>query len=219
MRYAQTLQRNGKYQEAQRWFEQYEAAQVDDQASRQLTGLRNLSRYYRDSLQYKVGELAINSAQSEFGPAFYRGGLAFAVAQPHRALVKHAFNWLEGHPLDLYFSLPQSNSDFLPPQPFPTSINTAYNEGLAVFFENGRKMIFTRNNFLDGKVQTSQEGVTKLKLLYAERVAESGPWLVRDPFPFNSNEYSVGHPALSPDGKTLYFASDMPGGRGAWICT
>ena len=32
--------------------------------------------------------------------------------------------------------------------------------------------------------------------------------------PFNNNEYSTGHPALSQDGNTLYFVSDMPGGKG-----
>ena len=32
--------------------------------------------------------------------------------------------------------------------------------------------------------------------------------------PFNSNNYSVAHPALSPDDKELYFASNMPGTLG-----
>ena len=31
---------------------------------------------------------------------------------------------------------------------------------------------------------------------------------------FNSDNYSTGHPALSPDGKKLYFVSDMPGSLG-----
>ena len=35
-----------------------------------------------------------------------------------------------------------------------------------------------------------------------------------EPLPFNSSEYSTGHPALSPDNKTLYFSSDRPGGQG-----
>jgi outer membrane protein OmpA-like peptidoglycan-associated protein len=33
-------------------------------------------------------------------------------------------------------------------------------------------------------------------------------------FPYNSKSYSVGHPALTPDNKTMYFISDMPGGIG-----
>ena len=34
------------------------------------------------------------------------------------------------------------------------------------------------------------------------------------PFTFNSSEYSSGHPSVSTDGKTVYFTSDMPGGKG-----
>ena len=33
--------------------------------------------------------------------------------------------------------------------------------------------------------------------------------------PFNSNQYNVAHPALSPDEKYLYFASDMKGTLGS----
>ena len=42
----------------------------------------------------------------------------------------------------------------------------------------------------------------------------NGEWSNVKPGPFNNDEYSVGHPAVSADGKTLYFASDMPGGFG-----
>ena len=36
-------------------------------------------------------------------------------------------------------------------------------------------------------------------------------WVDVVELPFNSDNYSTAHPALSPDEKTLYFASDMPG--------
>ena len=42
----------------------------------------------------------------------------------------------------------------------------------------------------------------------------AGEWAEEEEFPFNSDEYSVGHPTVSEDGKTIYFASDMPGGSG-----
>jgi len=43
---------------------------------------------------------------------------------------------------------------------------------------------------------------------------KTGKWQKLTPFFLNNDEYSVGHPALSPDGKTLYFVSDMKGGEG-----
>jgi outer membrane protein OmpA-like peptidoglycan-associated protein len=39
-------------------------------------------------------------------------------------------------------------------------------------------------------------------------------WLNVQEFTYNSADYACGHPTLSPDGKTLYFTSDMPGGFG-----
>ena len=41
-----------------------------------------------------------------------------------------------------------------------------------------------------------------------------GEWTEAEEVPFNNENYSVGQPALSPDGKRLYFVSDMPGSIG-----
>ena len=74
-------------------------------------------------------------------------------------------------------------------------------------------MYFTRNNYTDRKRGKDNTGTTNLKLYRAKRT-EKG-WSEATELPFNSNDYSVAHPALSADGKQLIFASDMPGGEGA----
>lgn len=45
---------------------------------------------------------------------------------------------------------------------------------------------------------------------------ESDTWSDPEIFPFNSDAYDVGYPSISDDGKTLFFASDMPGGLGGY---
>lgn len=95
---------------------------------------------------------------------------------------------------------------------FGGSINSKYHEGPAAFFKDGSKVIFTRNNFNNGKVRRSSDGINKLKL-YIGDAAKDG-WKNIKELPFNSDDYSTGHPALSPDEKLLFFASDMPGGFG-----
>ncbi len=95
---------------------------------------------------------------------------------------------------------------------FSGSINSKYHEGPAAFFKDGSKVIFTRNNFINGKAQRSSDGINKLKL-YTGQAAKDG-WTNIEELPFNSDEYSTGHPALSPDEKLLFFSSDMPGGFG-----
>jgi outer membrane protein OmpA-like peptidoglycan-associated protein len=93
------------------------------------------------------------------------------------------------------------------------SINSKYHEGPASFFKDGSKVLFTRNNVSsNGSAKKSSDGITKLKLYLGEAKKES--WGNITELPFNSDEYSTGHPALSPDEKLLFFASDMPGGYG-----
>ena len=91
-------------------------------------------------------------------------------------------------------------------------INSKYHEGPAAFFKDGNKMLFTRNNYSDGKYGQSKEGINKLKLYSAELV--SNEWKNIKELPFNNNDYSTGHPTLTKDDKLLYFVSDMPGGFG-----
>ncbi|CAH0996161.1 Peptidoglycan-associated lipoprotein [Emticicia aquatica] len=95
---------------------------------------------------------------------------------------------------------------------FGGSINSKYHEGPAAFFKDGSKVIFTRNNFNNGKARRSSDGINKLKLYIGEASKDS--WKNIKELPFNSDEYSTGHPALSADEKLLFFASDMPGGFG-----
>ncbi|RYZ29341.1 MAG: flagellar motor protein MotB, partial [Sphingobacteriales bacterium] len=71
---------------------------------------------------------------------------------------------------------------------------------------------FTRNNYNKGKYRESADGINKLKLYVAEE--QKGSWGEAQELPFNNDDYSTGHPALSPNDKMLFFASDRPGGFG-----
>ncbi|GAB3321595.1 hypothetical protein GCM10027299_16260 [Larkinella ripae] len=97
-------------------------------------------------------------------------------------------------------------------QPFSRAINSRYHEGPVTFFNDGYQLVFTRNNYDGRRVRQSSEGVTNLKLYTA--VQQNDLWTNIEELPFNSDDYSVGHPALSKDNRLLFFASDMPGGVG-----
>ncbi|MGS0524655.1 TolB family protein [Zobellia nedashkovskayae] len=58
-----------------------------------------------------------------------------------------------------------------------------------------------------------KNGVSRLKIYRAFKKGDS--WSEPEDLPFNNTNYSVAHPSLSSDGTKLYFASDMPGGKGA----
>jgi outer membrane protein OmpA-like peptidoglycan-associated protein/5-hydroxyisourate hydrolase-like protein (transthyretin family) len=95
---------------------------------------------------------------------------------------------------------------------FSRTLNTKYHEGPVTFTHDQNFIVFTRNNGSKGKTGKSTDGVRKLKLYSA--VNRNNKWHDVTELPFNSSEYSVGHPAFSPDDQKLYFVSDMPGGFG-----
>lgn len=107
----------------------------------------------------------------------------------------------------------------------PASINHEYHDGPAVFSEKNKTMFFTRTKKVSVKTgekypdptgwqrKSSGNYINRLEIYTAEKNEEG--WTNVKPFQYNNaEEFSVGHPALSPDGKTLYFASDIPGGFG-----
>lgn len=97
-------------------------------------------------------------------------------------------------------------------QRFSGTINTKYHEGPSAFFKDGQKVIFTRNNFLNGRKGSDSQGINRLKLY--EATAGQDGWGNIKELPFNNDEYSTGHPSLSPNEDLLFFVSDMPGGFG-----
>ena len=92
-------------------------------------------------------------------------------------------------------------------------IKSRLNESSAIITADGKVMYFTRNNVFKGKRRYDADKNTKLKIFRAE-LAE-GKWTNVTELPFNSDQFNTAHPALSADGKTLYFSSDRPGGFGA----
>jgi len=95
-------------------------------------------------------------------------------------------------------------------EPMPGKINSTYHDGPTAMLPDG-SILFNRNNYYHGKYAKSNEGINKLKLF----TAKAPDYTDIDPFPYNNDQYSVGHPTLNKAGTLLIFASDMPGGSGA----
>ncbi|HVI44375.1 MAG TPA: OmpA family protein [Chitinophaga sp.] len=95
---------------------------------------------------------------------------------------------------------------------FDRNVETKYHEGPVTFSSRFDTLYFTRNNYTPGKYRTGKDGVNRLKIFSA--VFRNGVWQGITSFPYNNDDYATGHPALTPDGSTLFFVSDMPGGYG-----
>ncbi|RME97078.1 MAG: hypothetical protein D6772_10910, partial [Bacteroidetes bacterium] len=88
------------------------------------------------------------------------------------------------------------------------------NAGPVTYSPDGTRVIFTRNNFVDGTRQIPAAGMQLA--LFEATVNPSGEWVNVKPFPFNGSDYSTGYAYFSPDGQAVYYASDRPDGFGGY---
>lgn len=161
--------------------------------------------------RFEIKNLEINTKYSDFGAVKKGSDLIYASPRKNSKVYK----WNNENYLDLYV-IPIENvkkGDSIT-KDFSNSINTKMHESNAVFTKDGKKMYFTRNNFNNGKKGKDQKKVSHLQIFSAD--FEDGEWKNIKSLPFNSDDYSTEHPALSPDEQTLYFASDMPGSLGSF---
>ncbi len=161
---------------------------------------------------YEVKITTINSGYSDFGPMLYKDKLIFASNRDTGTFTKRIHSW-NGQPfLNLYevdLGKVDVDAGYKYAKKFSPYINTQYHESTPVFTQDGKTMYFTRNNYNNGKYREDNDGTNKLKLYRAKLV--DGKWTDAQEVPFNSDQYTVAHPALSVDGSRLYFSSDMPG--------
>ncbi|WP_086029337.1 OmpA family protein [Tenacibaculum holothuriorum] len=181
-----------------------------------LAVLGVLAQGYAQDATYEIKNLAINTKNSDFGATYYDGNrVVFSSPRAEGNFVKRIWKPNEQPYLDFYESTIGGAGDELTDKvPFSKEINTKLHEGTLAFTKDYQTVYFTRDNYLDGKVGKSDaEGKIVLKLYKA--TVTNGKWGNIVELPFNSHDYSVGHPSLSKDDKQLYFVSNMPGSMGA----
>ena len=158
-----------------------------------------------------VNTRKINSPNLDFSPTFYKNGIVFVSSRKNWGEVDRS---IDETYFDLYYSDLDESKLPLGPSNFSKNINSDLHEGPMVFNVTGEVMFFTRNNYIDGKRKASSNGKVGNKIYRATKGEYDWDNIIE--LPFNSDEYSCQHPALSADGKRLYFSSDMPGGHGGY---
>ena len=218
-RYAQSLKNTKDYSKADAIMKEFEAKTGIQEKRGQLFNEHQdyLSKIELQSGRFKIKNLSnINTEGSDFGPSFYGPkNMVFASTRDNNPLTKIVHEWNEVHYLDLYKTQRLSgkrSSMVMGLERFDSKINSKFHESTPVFTKDGKTVYFTRNNYTDGTIRTDKKGTTLLKIYKA--TLQNGEWNNITELPFNSNQYSVAHPALSSDESKLFFASDMPGTKG-----
>lgn len=207
-RYAQTLKSMEDYTGADKAMGTFYALTGRDSTGEQeedyLTVIRS------NSGRYQLEEFPYNSRYLEFAPSFYGEELLFSSDRDTGNLARYRHSWNARDFMDIYAARTDSTGETVIRK--LEGVNTRWHESTSALSPDGQTLYFTRNNFKDGKIATDEEGLVRLKV-YRARLKD-GVWGQEEELPFNSDDYSVAHPAISPDGKTLYFASNMPGSLG-----
>jgi len=223
--YAQALQSTGDYTKARAIFSKYAAMNPADPSGLLFVAHCDsvLGPWQNIVPGFEVKEVNnINTNQSDFGPAICNGQLVFTSDFNYNAAQSKKYGWTGRGFLNIMKSRPTSAGDFWGnmerPSEFDKMFNRKYHDGPATFTSDGNTIYYTRSFFGRAK----REGIFKtnlLKIYYSTK--NDSLWGNPKPFILNSIEYSIGHPTVTADEKTLYFASDMPGGLGKtdiWMC-
>jgi len=209
-KYSQMLKANGKYDESNKWMQKFaELKPKDDRAKAFKENPDYIPGILEGEKLYELKTLEFNTEFSDYGGTVKDGVLYFASA---RNKSRRNYGWNEEPFLDVYqiVLLDAQEAELI-----NGDINTRYHEGLTTFSPDGNTIYFSRESFFEGDYEKNKQAKTKKSLLYLYKANKVGDtWGNVEVLPLSNKEYSVKSPSLSKDGKTLYFASDMPGGKG-----
>lgn len=218
--YAQALKSNGKYAEAEEWMDRYLALTRDDGRAARSNIVGFARKFSQDSERFVVRPVSINTAYTEMSPVWFgEDRILFASSMRQTVGVRRVAAWNAEPFLDLYAARIMPGGDLQDPQPLQGRVNSNMHDGPATADVQNGVLWFTRNDHFNGRTGRSRQGVTKLNLYKAH--LRNGAWNDIEQFLYNSSESSMGHPALSPGGRKLFFVSDMPGGYGGtdiYVC-
>lgn len=216
-KYAHSLKGTGKYARSKKLMRLYkkkaESGEINLNDEKQLPNEIVLDNILNSGGDFDVKNLSINTEYSDFSPMFLDSTqVVFASAKDSSFLNTRRYKWNNQPYLDLYVAkINEESQDLKDAIKLSKKINTKYHEASVSFSPDNKTMYFTRNNY-GKKLKRDKNGVNNLKIYVSQKVGDD--WSEAIEVPFNSDDYSTGHPALSPDGKQMYFVSDMPGSIG-----
>lgn len=176
---------------------------TDKRPTAQIERIQNFGKFNLLHLVDTVICAPYNTRFADMSPAFFHESIAFVSARDSSK--GNTYSWNNQPFLDIYQFGTDKNGDS-EIQKIP-GVNTKFHEGPMVFTNKDETIWFTRNN--QKTTNASGEQTNNLRIYEADW--DGKRWNNLRDFQHNSNNYSVGHPAFSPDGNTMYFASNMPG--------
>lgn len=160
---------------------------------------------------YEVHSLAVQPVGEDYAPVFRDSGFVMSSVREASGVITFTDAETNKPLSDLYW-VPLKDGVPGIPVLFSSQLATPVNEGPADFTDGGNTICFTRNQILPKRMANMRQANSQLGLYFSTLV--NGIWQAPVPFAFNDVKYSIVHPTFGQDGRSLYFASDVPGGMG-----
>ena len=206
--FARLLKANGKNDQSLTVMDKFAELNPNDlRAKDYVANKSKLAELTEDGGKYKIQLQSANTDDDDFGPIYYKDKIIFSSTNSAPKMIVKNYNWT-GKPFWNIFIADVEDGQLKNAKVFDKSLNGNLHDGPASFSNDGTFMAFTRNNYKD----KSTDKVVELQIHFS--TFTDGKWSKSEPFFLNNSEYSVGHPSLTANGKTMYFTSDMPGGFG-----
>ena len=214
---ATTYKKNGKYEEAIEALKEYKkVAPSDARADQELLACELAMEWQNDPEAYKVDEIKdLNLTQySDFSPIYAREdyGLIYFTSSRDDAMGNKT-NGATGQGFtDIFESRLDKKDKWSTPVPVDV-INSEFDDGTPSITIDFKDLFFTR-------CEVSKREKKGCAIMHSSR--SNGKWSTPTNLNIVSDSLIAAHPAISPDGNTLYFVSDLKGGYGGkdiWYVT
>lgn len=212
-KYSEMLKANGKYEASNTQMRKFASLRpADDRATMFMANPDYLPKILERGKKFNVQNMDINSAVSDFGGVIKDGKLYIASA---RNSTRKNYGWNEQPFLDMYSFTMAEDGSYQNETMLDEKMNTKYHEGLMSFSPDEKTVYFSRESFYENIYEKDSLSNTKYSVIHLFKATKTGDDFSKpEALTLNSKNYSIKNPSVSPDGKTIYFASNMPGGFG-----
>jgi len=205
---ASTLKKNGKYQQAIEEFKNYkQIAPADARADQEIRACELSLEWQRNPDPYTVEELKeLNSKASDFSPAYGRDdfGIIYFTSSRDDAIGNRTHGATGQGFTDIFESRLDKKSKWSIPVPVDI-INSEFEDGTPFIISEYKEMYFTR-------CEAGKREEKGCVIMFSKKSGDE--WSEPEKLDLLGDSLVAAHPALSPDGLTLCFVSDMNGGFG-----
>lgn len=221
LKYSHVLKAVNKNEEADIWFQKYMLKNPDELRVQNYQNEKALLKSILDKPdKFKIKNAPFNTPYSDFSAMPYKDNIVFTSVNKDILIAnndgknENIYNRTNQPYLDLYitdYEARKSNAFGI--ELLSKNIVQPFHDGSSSFSPDGKTIYFTRNNSKGNKLVYDKNKISNLKIFTAK--IENDKCSEPVPISINVDGYSMGHPSISPDGKKMYFTSDMPGGIGA----